>query len=87
MALTTAQQLRAARAALRLEQQEVAEAAGVALGTIKRIEQSDGLIRAHLETVQKLEAAFDRLGIEFTNGGKPGVRLDMSKAQTANAAV
>ena len=80
MALTTAQQLRAARAALRLEQQEVAEAADVALGTIKRIERTDGLIRAHLGTVQKLEAAFNRLGVDFTNGDNPGLRLRLTKA-------
>jgi len=80
MALTTAQQLRAARAALRLEQTDVADAAGVALGTVKRIEQTDGLIPARLETVQKLEAAFGRLGVEFTNGGTPGLRLHITKA-------
>jgi transcriptional regulator with XRE-family HTH domain len=65
MALLMAHQLRAARSMLRWEQEQLAGAAGVAIGTIKRIEAMDGTIRAHLETVQKIQRALEAAGVEF----------------------
>ena len=42
MALTTGAQVRAARALLRMEQEQLAETVGVAVNTIRRIESFDG---------------------------------------------
>ena len=75
MALLMAHQLRAARSMLRWEQEQVAKAASVAIGTIRRIEAMDGTIRAQLETVRKIQRALEEAGVEFTNGDRPGVRM------------
>lgn len=83
MALLMAHQLRAARSMLRIEQEQLAQTAGVAVGTIKRIEASNGTIPARLKTVQKLQRALEQAGAVFTNGEEPGVKL---RAQTANTA-
>ncbi len=79
--MITACQLRAARALLGLGQSELADAAGVSLGTIQRMEASDGLVRGHVGSVIKLVAALDSHGIELiedgrlSSGGGRGVRL------------
>jgi transcriptional regulator with XRE-family HTH domain len=75
MALLMAHQLRAARSMLRWEQEQVATAAGVAIGTIRRIEAMDGPIRAQLHTVRKIQEALEAAGVEFLDGGQPGVRM------------
>jgi transcriptional regulator with XRE-family HTH domain len=69
MALLLAHQLRAARSMLRWEQEQLAEAAGVAIGTVRRIEAMNGTIRAQLETVQRLQRALETAGVEFIPGG------------------
>ncbi len=87
MSLTTNRQLRAARALLGWEQKDVAAAAGVSDATVRRMERIEGDIRGQHGTVQKVQRALEEAGVEFTNGMKPGVRLDLSKAQiAANAA-
>ena len=74
--LLTAEQLRAARALIRWEQSTVAERAGVSVETIKRLEKLDGpLVATKTATILALEAAFREAGVEFTNGGEPGVKL------------
>jgi predicted transcriptional regulator len=74
MALLMAHQLRAARSMLRWEQEQLATTAGVAIGTIKRIEAMDGTIRAHLETVQKIQRALEAAGVEFKPDGSVRLR-------------
>jgi transcriptional regulator with XRE-family HTH domain len=69
MALTAGPQLRAARAMARLGQDELAELAGVAPATIKRLEGAEGELRAHRTTLRALQAALEKRGIEFLPGG------------------
>jgi DNA-binding XRE family transcriptional regulator len=77
----TAEQLRAARAFLRWEQSMLAEKAGVSVETVKRLEKMDGpLLTVRAATVVAIQAAFEREGMELTNGGEPGVRLRKSPA-------
>jgi predicted transcriptional regulator len=71
----TSELIRAARALLRWEQRDLAEASGVSLPTIKRLEVAPGVLAAHSSTVAALRRAFESAGIEFTNGSGPGVRL------------
>jgi transcriptional regulator with XRE-family HTH domain len=77
----TAAQVRAARALLGLHQRALAEAAGLSVPTIQRIEASEGVIRAHVDSLMKLMAALDAAGVELINegavsqGGGRGVRL------------
>ena len=77
MSLSTRQQLHGARAMLGWTQQELASRAGISLPTIKRLERGDGALAIRLDTLQKLQTALKKAGIEFIdpNGGGPGVRL------------
>ncbi len=75
--IPTGEQLRAARALLRIEQRGLAEAAGVSLETIKRLEGIKGPVSANTATVEKITRALQRAGLIFIpeNGEGPGVRL------------
>ena len=69
----TSELIRAARALLRWEQRDLAQASGVSLTTIKRLEITPGTLAAHSSTVAALRRALESAGIEFTNGSAPGV--------------
>ena len=79
--MITAGQLRASRALLGMDQRQLAEAAGLSLPTIQRMEASDGVIRGNVDSLMKLVAALDALGIELisdnatSSGGGRGIRL------------
>ena len=74
---TTSEVIRAARALLRWDQRDLAEASSISLPTIKRLESKPGPLEAHTSTVAALVRALETAGIEFIdeNGGGPGVRL------------
>jgi transcriptional regulator with XRE-family HTH domain len=73
----SSEQVRAARMLLRWEQKQLAEASGVSLPAIKRLETIPGHLRAQVNTADKIQKALERAGVEFIaeNGGGPGVRL------------
>jgi predicted transcriptional regulator len=71
----TSELIRAARALLRWEQRDLAQASGVSLPTIKRLEVTPGILAAHSSTVTALRRALESAGVEFTDGGGLGVRL------------
>jgi transcriptional regulator with XRE-family HTH domain len=73
----TSEQIRAARALLRWEQKELADASKVSLPAIKRLETIPGRLAAQARTIDALCAALEAAGVEFIpeNGGGPGVRL------------
>ncbi len=79
--MLTAGQLRASRALLGLDQRKLAEAAGLSLPTIQRKEASVGVIRGNVDSLMKLVAALEALGLEFIADNAPspsggrGVRL------------
>ncbi len=82
--MLTAGQLRASRALLGLDQRKLAEAAGLSLPTIQRMEASEGVIRGNVDSLMKLIAALEALGLELiadhapsSDGGR-GVRLKRS---------
>ena len=70
----TSEQVRAARGLLRWEQKDLAEASGVSLPTIKRLEAIRGPLAAQASTVDAITKAFDAGRVEFTNGDEPGVK-------------
>ena len=79
--MITAAQLRAARALVGMDQRALAEACGLSLPTIQRMEASEGVIRGNVESLMKLIAALEAVGVELIgegtiseNGGR-GVRL------------
>lgn len=67
--MITAAQLRAARALLGMDQRALAEACGLSLPTIQRMEASEGVIRGNVESLMKLIAALDAAGVELINAG------------------
>lgn len=72
----TSAQMRAARAMLDWTQPQLAEAAGVSVETIKRLERLEGEVTAtRVATIDAIEKALVKAGIEFTNGDEPGVKL------------
>ena len=77
MSLTTSKQLQAARVLLGWDQETIAKAAGVSVGTIRRLEQAkEGRITGHVGTIGKIEAALETAGIEFiSEPGRTGVAL------------
>ena len=79
--MITAGQLRASRALLGIDQRKLAEEAGLSLPTIQRMEASEGVIRGNVDSLMKLIAALNGLGIErisdnaASQAGGRGVRL------------
>lgn len=71
-------QVAAARNLLRITQEELAEAADVSYRTVLRFEA--GQAEPQAASLQKILAALERRGIEFTNGTGMGVRLNYQKA-------
>jgi transcriptional regulator with XRE-family HTH domain len=59
----------------RLEQTELAKRAGVSVDTIKRLERTVGPLSANVTTVEAIQRVLEAAGVEFTNGGQPGVKL------------
>jgi transcriptional regulator with XRE-family HTH domain len=64
---------RAARGLVDLTQKELAEAASVGLSTVKAFEAGTSTPMAN--NLKAMQSALEALGVEFTNGGQPGVRL------------
>jgi len=73
--LATIRQIKAARALLGWSQSDLARRSGISEPTIARLESLDGELGGREETVRKIRAALENSGIEFINGGGPGVRL------------
>jgi transcriptional regulator with XRE-family HTH domain len=79
--MITAAQLRAARALLGIDQQTLADLAGVSLPTIQRMEASQGNVRGVIDTLIKVVEALNAAGVELigdkvkSDGGGRGVRL------------
>lgn len=79
--MITAAQMKAARALLGIDQRALAEASGLSLPTIQRMEASDGSVRGNIDSLMKLIGALSELGIELIGDGAPssaggrGVRL------------
>lgn len=79
--MITAAQIRAARGLLGIDQRKLAEASGLSLPTIQRMEASDGQVRGNVDSLVKVVEALERAGVELiaegavsSEGGR-GVRL------------
>jgi transcriptional regulator with XRE-family HTH domain len=67
--MITANQLRAARALLNIDQRQMAELAYLSVPTIQRMEASDGVVRGNVDSLMKLVSALENAGIELINPG------------------
>jgi DNA-binding Xre family transcriptional regulator len=63
---------------VRWNQQELADAAGVGVATIRLFEAGKGEQRR--ATLSVITQALEAAGVEFTNGEQPGVRLAKTKS-------
>jgi transcriptional regulator with XRE-family HTH domain len=69
-------QLRAARALLGLDQETLAEEVGVSDNTIRNMEACGRKpVGGFASTREKVREGLERLGIQFSNGDEPAVRL------------
>jgi transcriptional regulator with XRE-family HTH domain len=79
--MITANQLRAARALLNIDQRQTADLADLSVPTIQRMEASDGVVRGNVDSLMKLVSALENAGIDLINpgvassAGGRGVRL------------
>jgi transcriptional regulator with XRE-family HTH domain len=79
--MITAAQLRAARALAGMDQKDLAAASGLSLTTIQRMEASEGVIRGNVDSLMKLIAALEAVGVELisegavSESGGRGIRL------------
>lgn len=73
--------MRAARALVGLDQKTLAALAGVSLPTVQRMETSEGVVRATVDSLVKIVEALNNAGVELlgdnqpSDGGGRGVRL------------
>jgi transcriptional regulator with XRE-family HTH domain len=75
--MLSAAHLRAARGLLGWSQTQAAAAAKVGLSTLKNFELGKSTpIENNLDAIRR---AFEAAGVEFTNGGEPGVKLRKAK--------
>jgi predicted transcriptional regulator len=72
--MITAAQMRAARALAGIDQKTLAERAGVSLPTIQRMEASDGVVRAVVDTLMKVIQALEESGVELIGENQPSER-------------
>jgi transcriptional regulator with XRE-family HTH domain len=85
--MITGAQLRAARALAGVNQRKLAELSGLSLPTIQRMEASDGIVRANVDSLMKLIAALNAADIDLigdgdvSHGGGRGVRLKTEGAK------
>jgi len=79
--LITTEQIRAARAILRITVLELSEKSGVGVATIKRLEAGRGVPSVHTRTLEEIQKALNTMGVEFVGSpeDRPGVRLITTK--------
>ncbi len=83
--MITAAQMRAARAIAGVDQRRLAQLSGISVPTIQRMEASGGMVRGNVDSLTKLIAALEELGVELIGEGAPspdggrGVRLKKAK--------
>lgn len=75
--MLTGVQIRAARGALEMSADALAQAAGIAGKTVRRIEAFDGVPQTTVSTLTKIRGALESAGIEFigTPDDGPGIRF------------
>ena len=78
--IITPEQIRAARALLRLEQDELARRAQVSVATVRRLEAAEGAGRVAPATLDGVRAALEVAGAEFI---PDGVRRRPARPDTA----
>lgn len=79
--MITGLQIRAARAALGWSATELAKRSNIAMKTVARLEQSDGIPPSHSSTLHEIKKTLESAGIEFVGAPDdgPGIRIRLPK--------
>ena len=70
--MITSDQIRAARALLRWSGRDLAEKTGLGFSTLMRLEVLDGVPSAQAKTLENIQKAFEKAGIEFIGSPEDG---------------
>jgi len=70
--LITSGQIRAARSLLKWTGKQLAEESGVAFSTLMRLETGEGIPAAQAKTLDAIEKAFEKAGVEFIGTPESG---------------
>jgi transcriptional regulator with XRE-family HTH domain len=73
--MITGAQIRAARGLVRWSAETLAERSKLGVATIRRAEASDGQPKLTAANLAAVQAAFESVGVEFSNGDEPSVKL------------
>ena len=75
--MISAKQIRAARGLLKIRAAELADMADVTWKTVQRFEAADGVPPSRAGTLERVQSALERAGIEFLGDPvvSPGVRI------------
>jgi predicted transcriptional regulator len=83
--MITSFQIKAARALLGIDQKQLADASGLSLPTIQRMEAANGRVKGTVDSMIKVINALDSLGVamiadgEVSHGTGNGVRLKQAQ--------
>ncbi len=77
--MATPEQIKAARALLRMEQEELAKRAGVSVTTIRRLEAVDREYAVAEETAAGVQYALEEAGVEFIHDGVRRTRKEVDR--------
>jgi transcriptional regulator with XRE-family HTH domain len=70
--LITSGQIRAARSLLKWTGKQLADESGVAFSTLMRLETGEGIPAAQAKTLDAIEKAFEKAGVEFIGTPESG---------------
>ena len=70
--MITSDQIRAARALLRWSGKDLAEKTGLGFSTLMRLEVLDGVPSAQAKTLENIQKAFEKAGVEFIGAPEEG---------------
>jgi transcriptional regulator with XRE-family HTH domain len=80
--LITSDQIRAARALLRWSGKDLAEKTGLGFSTLMRLEVLDGVPSAQAKTLENIQKAFEKAGIEFIGTPEDGAGVRWKSKKT-----
>ena len=82
-------QMKAARELIGWKQTDLADACGLSIVTIRRLESREGKLGGRADTAAKIIAAFESAGVIFINenGEGPGLRLRKTATDAAAASI
>ena len=70
--MITSDQIRAARALLRWSGKDLADKSGLGFSTLMRLEVLDGVPSAQATTLEAIQKAFEKAGVEFIGSPSDG---------------